>query len=140
MRSTTLALCLALATFAVGAQTARTFEARLTPLPLDVQNRTQITGGGSGSAVLDSGRLRVNGTFAGLKAPATVAHLHVGSALGIRGEPVLELDVDRAVEGGFSGEWELSADQLRALDDGRMYIQIDSEIAPEGNLWGWLLP
>jgi hypothetical protein len=53
---------------------------------------------------------------------------------------VLELDVDRAVEGGFSGEWELSADQLRALDDGRMYIQIDSEIAPEGNLWGWLLP
>jgi len=122
------------------AQGARHFEARLTPLPLDVENRTQITGSGEGSAELDGRRLSVTGSFAGLKAPATVAHLHLGPALGIRGAPVLDLTVDQAVAGTFSGQWQLTAEQVQALGDGRVYIQIHSQAAPEGNLWGWLLP
>lgn len=122
------------------AQSAREFDARLAPVPLDVQNRTQITGLGSATATLDGRRLSVTGSFSGLKAPATVAHLHMGPALGIRGGPVLDLEVDQAVAGRFSGQWTLSAEQLQALEDGRLYIQIHSEIAPSGNLWGWLLP
>jgi len=140
MRASIIALCLVLASFAAIAQEARTFEARLTPLPLDVQNRAEITGGGSGSAVLDGRRLSVSGSFAGMQGPATVAHLHMGPALGIRGGRVLDLEVEQAVEGSFSGEFELSPEQLQALEDGRLYIQIHSEIAPGGNLWGWLLP
>jgi hypothetical protein len=35
---------------------------------------------------------------------------------------------------------ELSSRQANALRAGQLYIQIDSESAPEGNLWGWLLP
>lgn len=131
----------ALATaLAAAAQDRLTFEARLTPLPLDVQNRTEITGSGTGSAVLEGRRLRVSGRFEGMQGPATAAHLHLGPALGIRGGPVLDLDVDQAAAGRFSGEWELTAEQLRALDDGRLYIQIHSAVAPAGNLWGWLLP
>ena len=140
MRGSMLALCLALTSFAVVAQSARTFEARLTPLPLDVENRARLTGSGTGSAVLDGRRLSVSGSFSGMQAPATAAHLHLGPALGIRGGRVLDLTVDRGAEGRFSGEWELSAEQLQALVDGRLYIQIHSEIAPDGNLWGWLLP
>ena len=34
---------------------------------------------------------------------------------------------------------DLTPDQLQALLDGRLYIQIHSASAPEGNLWGWLL-
>jgi len=144
MRASVIAACLVLASFTASvtaiAQSERHFEARLTPLPLDVQNRAQLTGGGSGSAELDGRRLRVTGSFAGMQAPATVAHLHLGPALGIRGGRVLDLEVDQAVAGNFSGDFMLSPEQVQALQDGRLYIQIHSEIAPGGNLWGWLLP
>lgn len=140
MRRTLLLTWLIAAAGVAGAQDAQNFEARLTPTPLDVQLRGQITGSGSGTARLEGRRLTVTGSFAGMQAPATVAHLHVGPALGIRGRRVLDLKVDQAVAGRFSGEWELSAEQLQALEDGRIYIQIHSEIAPAGNLMGWLLP
>jgi hypothetical protein len=26
------------------------------------------------------------------------------------------------------------------LDKGRLYVQLQSEKAPDGNLWGWLMP
>lgn len=121
------------------AQGAQQFTARLTPVPLDVVNRVEITGAGSGQAMLEGRRLSVSGSFEGLRAPATVAHLHLGPALGIRGGPILDLTVDPAVAGRFAGSWELSPEQLAALEAGRIYIQIHSEIAPGGNLWGWLL-
>jgi len=140
MRLMITAPILALVACLAFAQSTRSFEARLTPLPLDVQNRAEVTGGGAGSATLRGRRLRVAGAFEGMQAPATVAHLHIGPALGIRGGPVLDLEVDQAVAGNFGGEWELTAEQLQALDDGRLYIQIHSQIAPGGNLWGWLLP
>ncbi len=139
MRFSQLLVLLALVAGVVAAQQAQTFSARLTPLPLDFVNREQIKGSGSGSAVLEGRRLTVSGTFSGLLGPATVAHLHLGPALGIRGGPVLDLEVDQSAAGSFSGEFDLTDDQLRALRDGRLYIQIHSEIAPAGNLWGWLL-
>ena len=41
--------------------------------------------------------------------------------------------------GSFFGSFDLSADQVESLRQGKFYVQIDSEKAPEGNLWGWLL-
>jgi len=138
MRFSLLLACLILMASAF-AQDTQTFDARLTPMPLDVVNREQITGGGSGAATLDGNRLTVNGSFWGMQGPATVAHLHLGPALGIRGGPVLDLDVEQGAAGDFSGEFDLTDDQRQALLVGRLYIQIHSEIAPGGNLWGWLL-
>ena len=37
-------------------------------------------------------------------------------------------------------EFELSAEQQHDLVSGRLYVQLQSEKAPDGNLWGWLLP
>jgi hypothetical protein len=122
------------------AQNTQVFTVRLTPMPLDVEIRDRITGSGTASAVLDGERLAVTGSFSGLQGPATAARLHSGLATGIRGPAVLELDVDAAAAGRFSGEWRLVREQLNALEDGRLYIQIHSESAPDGNLWGWLLP
>ena len=139
MRYSLLFVSFALMSGAAGAQDVQTFAARLTPVPLDVVNREQIKGSGSGSAVLDGRTLTVSGSFSGMLGPATVAHLHLGPALGIRGGPVLDLEVDQVTAGSFSGEWELTDDQLQALQGRRLYIQIHSEIAPGGNLWGWLL-
>ena len=129
--------CLALSTVS---QSAETFVARLTMMPIEVATRANVTGSGSGSAVLDGRRLLVSGSFSGLRGSATAARLHEGVALGIRGAPLFELSVESATAGNFSGEVELTPEQVDSLHQGRLYIQIHSEAAPDGNLWGWLLP
>jgi hypothetical protein len=57
---------------------------------------------------------------------------------------VYTLDVSADSGGGAAGTLmgviELSDDALAALAAGHLYIQLDSEGAPDGNLWGWLLP
>ena len=59
--------------------------------------------------------------------------------MGIRGDAIFELSVEASVNGTFSGNVELTQEQVQRLRQGRLYIQIHSEAAPEGNLWGWLL-
>jgi len=79
-----------------------------------------------------------NGPFQGLRSPATHASIHVGPK-GIPGPPILDLMVSNASSGNVSGTIELTPSQLEDLRNARLYVQIDSEKAPEGNLWGWLL-
>ena len=43
------------------------------------------------------------------------------------------------VAGKVTGQIKLDPSQVAALRGGRLYIQIDSEKAPTGHLWGWLL-
>jgi hypothetical protein len=38
-----------------------------------------------------------------------------------------------------SATLDLTPQQIESLKKGRLYLQIDSEKAPDGNLWGWLL-
>ena len=109
-------------------------------MPIEVATRANVTGSGSGSATLDGRRLLVSGSFSGLRGPATAARLHEGSALGIRGAPLFDIDVESTTDGSFSGDVELTPEQVDGLRQGRLYIQIHSEAAPDGNLWGWLLP
>ena len=115
------------------------FNARLTMMPIDLATRVDVTGSGSSSAVLNGERLFVRGSFSGLRGPATVVRLHEGVAMGVRGDAISELSVEASVSGTFSGNVELTQEQVQRLRQGRLYIQIHSEAAPEGNLWGWLL-
>ena len=46
----------------------------------------------------------------------------------------------RRHRGTLSGSFELNAIQIADLEKGRLYVQLHSEKAPDGNLWGWLLP
>ncbi|MCY3731906.1 MAG: CHRD domain-containing protein [Rhodospirillaceae bacterium] len=130
---------LACAVLISAAQVPETFTARLSVMPIDRVLQTHVAGSGSGAAVLDGGRLRISGAFSGLRGPATAAWLHESPAMGVRGAALFELTVAGGVQGTFSGEVELSGEQLAGLHQGRLYIQIHSEAAPEGNLWGWLL-
>ena len=83
-------------------------------------------------------RLVIAGEFAGLLGPATIANLHIGAAVGVRGPVVDSLSVTGGSEGELRGSVRLSAAEVAALRSGRLYIQLHSESAPEGNLWGWL--
>src|SRR4051812_40484326 len=115
------------------------FKGRLSLVPIDLAMRNSITGTGSVSATLIAAKLTVKGSFEGLRTPAIAARLHQGRVMGIRGPAVFDLTFAKATGGSLTGSFDLSAEQVESLKKGKFYIQIDSEKAPEGNLWGWLL-
>jgi hypothetical protein len=125
-------------TLAVFAQVDEILEARLTPVPVDLAMLSRIAGSGSLTATLNGNKLTIHGSFSGLHSAATSAHIHRGPK-GIRGPAILELIISKAESGSISGSFVLTAEQVKDVRNERFYVQINSERAPEGNLWGWLL-
>ena len=141
MRIPILALAAGLSlAFIMQAQSPLTFKTRLAPVALDAAMKSTIAGTGSASATLAGTKFTLNGTFEGLKSNATMAHIHQGSAAGVRGPKLLDLTVTKSLSGTLSGSFDLTPGQIESLKKGKWYVQIHSEKAPEGNLWGWLLP
>jgi hypothetical protein len=124
--------------FALGAQ--QSFKVRLRPVPIEASTAANTTGAGEAAADLAGTRLTLRGNFAGLKGAATVARLHLGPVTGVRGPAFADVTVPAATSGAFSAEVTLTAAQVERLRQAHVYLQIHSETAPDGNLWGWLLP
>lgn len=137
-----LALVPLIGIVALMAQQPKTFRTRLSPVPIDFAMQATVAGSGSVTALLTGSTLTVTGTFDGLKSPATIAQIRKSPVRGVRGPNVLDLTVAKtdAASGTLSGSFTLTAIQLADLEKGRLYIQLHSEKAPDGNLWGWLLP
>jgi len=124
----------------VSAQNAvERFKTRLSPVGIEAAKRAEITGSGSVSAVLAGAKLSITGTFDGMQSPATLAHVHQSVATGVRGPAIGDLTVSPATSGDVAGTLVLTPQQIENLKKGKLYIQIHSEKAPDGNLWGWLL-
>jgi hypothetical protein len=132
------------------AQTGDKYTARLGMVPAaNAAQQAMVAGKGTATATLAGNRLTVNGTFEGLPAPATVARVHQGIARGARGKPIADLTITKAASGTLSGSVTLTPEQLEALKQGRLYVQVHSErgipaeqgkVQPEvdnSNLWGW---
>ena len=111
----------------------------MSPVPVESSNASKITGSGTVTATLDGSKLTIAGTFQGMKSPATIAQVHMG-ARGVRGPAEFDLSVDKSASGTVSGTITLTKIQIDTLRKGWYYVQIHAEQAPEGNLWGWLLP
>ena len=122
----------------VSAQSGKTYKARLSPVPLDVAMQATVSGSGSVSAVLTGTTLSINGTFEGLRSPATIAQVHRGPK-GIRGPVAFDLTVSKGTSGTLSARIALTPPLIADLENSRLYVQVHSEKAPDGNLWGWLL-
>jgi hypothetical protein len=121
------------------AQSSETFKTRLSPLPADARTRADLAGSGSVSAVLNGTKLTITGSFEGLRTAATTASLHGAVAAGVRGPAIGDLTISKATSGTITGSIELTPDQLASLHKGGLYVQIYSEKATDGVLWGWLL-
>jgi hypothetical protein len=119
------------------AQGGRTFRGRLAPVPVAAAS-PNVTGVGSVTATLTGTKLSLTGTFDGLASPATFAKLHRGPK-GIRGPAVFDLTITPGTSGKISGSLDLTPAQVDDLGLERFYVQLHSEKAPDGNLWGWLL-
>lgn len=141
----TVAALLATATITTGgwhgalsAQGGDKYSARLAWVPIAGADR--VTGKGSATATLAGKTLAISGSFEGLGGPATIARLHQGVAKGARGKPVADVTVPKATSGTFSASIALTDEQLEALKQGKLYLQLngDKGLAPDGaNLWGW---
>jgi hypothetical protein len=53
---------------------------------------------------------------------------------------VFDLTPSAGTSGTISASIDLTPAQITDLEKGRLYVQLHSEKAPDGNLWGWLLP
>ncbi len=121
-------------------QSSEIFKARLSPVPISVSMLSTISGTGSLTATLKGKRLTIQGSFEGLRSPATTVQIHRGPK-GIPGPAIagLQVLVSNAQKGTVSATLDLTPDQIADLRAGRWYVQIQSVGAPDGNLWGWLL-
>ena len=127
-----LAVC-ATPAFAAG------YDGELDPVPFDASNRAIVVNSiGNASATLDGGTLNVHGSFSNFTSPATGGSVRIGLAKGVPGDAIGNLTADHATSGHFSGSVKLSSDQAAALKKQAIYIRIDSEKAPDGNVQGWL--
>ena len=133
-RSTLIAALLAAApAFAAG------YEAELDPTPFDATNRADVINSiGNVTATLEGSVLTIQGTFSNMTSPATGASVRIGLAKGVPGDAIGKLAADHAAAGSVSGSVTLTPDQIAALGKQALYVRIDSEKAPEGNLQGWL--
>ena len=115
------------------------YEAELDPAPFDATNRADVIGSiGNAAATLDGSTLTVKGTFSNLKSPATIGSFRIGLAKGVPGDAIGNLTVEHARQGSFSGTIKLTPAQVGALNRQSLYVRIDSEKSPDGNLQGWL--
>ena len=131
----------ALLSFALFTQAAAAekYQVYLSPMPFNDATQPIMQGKGTASATLEGNTLSISGTFTGLTGPATKAHLSLSRGPGIPGAALVDLTLAGDVTGKVTGQIKLDPGQLVALRGGRLYIQIDSEKAPSGHLWGWLL-
>jgi hypothetical protein len=129
----------ALACLGFGAEKSEGYQAYLSPMPHNDAMHANFSGKGTAVVTLDRDTISLSGTFTGLASAATKAHVCLSKAAGIPGTPVFEVTVPNAVEGKMTGTFKLDKSQIADLQTGKLYIQIDSEKAPNGNLWGWLL-
>ena len=131
------ALC---AAFCAPALAAENYQTDIGPTPKNGRQGASAQGRGTVLAVLDNNKFTLSGKFAGLSSSATQARLHMGNVMGGTGPAIGDLTIPQAQSGGISGVFTLTPDQVAALKSGKLYVILDSQSAPKGNLWGWFQP
>lgn len=113
------------------------YRARLSPMPTTPQTVTEILGEGEVILTLDGNTLRVEGMFSGMSSMATGAHLHNGPPAQ-PGPVVHTLEIDQATSGEISATLELTDEQVTALRNNELYVQVHSTNNAPGELRGWI--
>jgi hypothetical protein len=119
---------------------ADNYQTNIGPTPLNGLNRANVLGRGSVLATLDGKKFTLHGTFAGLATPATEAHLCMGNVMGGTGPIIYDVTIAKAQSGDVSAAVMFTPEQVAALEAGKIYLLLDSQNAPKGNLWGWFQP
>lgn len=119
------------------AQAQEVYRARLSPMPTTPQTVDEILGEGEVILTLNGNTLTVEGEFSGMSSMATGAHLHNGPPAQ-PGPVVHTLEIDQATSGSISATLELTAEQVAALRNNSLYVQVHSQNNAPGELRGWI--
>jgi hypothetical protein len=126
--------------FCAPAFAADNYQTDIGPTPKSGRQGADVQGRGMVLATLDNNKFSLQGKFSGLSSPATEAHLSMGNVMGGTGPTIGDLKIAQAQSGDISGTFILTTDQVAALQDGKLYVILNSQSAPKGNLWGWFQP
>jgi len=135
-----ISLSLVATIFCAPAFAAENYQTDIGPTPKNGRQGANVQGRGTVLATLDNNKFSLHGKFSGLSSPATEAHLYMGNVMGGIGPAIDDLTIPQAQSGDISGTFTLTPDQVAALSSGRLYVMLDSQSAPTGNLWGWFQP
>lgn len=113
------------------------YRARLSPMPTTPATVNEITGEGEVILTLNGTTLTVEGRFEGMSSAATGAHLHNGPPAQ-PGPVVHTLTIDQAPAGTISATLELTPEQVTALSNNELYVQVHSQNNAPGELRGWI--
>jgi hypothetical protein len=116
------------------------YQTDIGPTPKNGRQGANVQGRGTVLATLDGNSFTIQGKFAGLSSPATQARLYMGNVMGGTGPAIADLKIPQARSGEISGTFTLTPAQIAGLKLGRLYVMLDSQSAPKGNLWGWFQP
>ena len=119
---------------------AENYQTDIGPTPKNGRQGANVQGRGTVLAMLDKNTFTIQGKFAGLSSPATEARLHMGNVMGGTGPAIGDLKIAQAQGGEISGTFTLTPAQVAGLKVGKLYVMLDSQSAPKGNLWGWFQP
>lgn len=136
MQFSVLVVAMALA---AGQAAPAPLRARLSPVPIDATLQDTIAGLGAATATLAGTALTVEGSYRGLRSAATTVRVFESPKPGLRGPLVGEFASTGGTTGTFTGTLTLTREQAVAFAKGLLYVQVQSEKAPDGNLWGWLM-
>jgi len=134
------ALAAAMLFAAVPVLAADNYQTDIGPTPKNGSQGANVQGRGTVLATLDKNIFTIQGKFAGLSSPATEARLHMGNVMGGIGPAIGALKITQAQSGEISGSFTLTPAQVAGLKLGKLYVMLDSQSAPKGNLWGWFQP
>ena len=138
-RPSNIFICAATALLLATPALAAGYEAELDPVPFDAVNRADVIDSiGNVTATLDGGTLTINGSFSNLTSNATGGSVRIGLAKGVPGDAIGPVTVTHGRQGQITAKVKLNGAQAVALNKQALYIRIDSEKAPDGNLQGWL--
>ena len=118
-------------------QAQEVYRARLSPMPTTPQSVADITGEGEVILTLNGNALSVEGNFSGISSATTMGHIHNGPPAQ-PGPVIHRLEVTAAPNGNISAELELTDEQVSALRNNELYVQIHSENNAPGELRGWI--
>jgi hypothetical protein len=128
------------AAFGAPAFAADNYQTDIGPTPKNGRQGGNVQGRGTVLATLDGSTFTIQGKFAGLSSAATTARLHMGNVMGGGGPAIGDLKIVQAQSGEISGTFTLTPAQVAGLKVGKLYVMLDSQSAPKGNLWGWFQP
>ena len=128
------------AAFCAPAFATDNYQTDIGPTPKNGRQGANVQGRGTVLATLDNNKFALHGKFSGLSSPATEAHLYMGNVMGGTGPSIDDLTIAQAQSGDISGTFTLTPDQVAALKSGKLYVMLNSQSAPKGNLWGWFQP